>query len=224
MKKIKLLLSGAWQQLSRVKVSSWLLAATALPLLALFLVDGWMLEHLRFSESSPANSAARFLSKWGDFYTGCLIAVALVFVWGIFKKKKNLQTLALAMLLSGAVAGLTATTLRFFSGRPRPSSQIADGLYGPRFEKNKKGLLLPSYNYNSLPSAHAATALGTALPALILQPAIGVPLTVAAVAIGWSRFQLARHNPSDIYIGFLLGAFLGVAFARAVRSNSKSST
>lgn len=218
---MKHLFSSAWHQLSHTRLSPRVLAAVILPLLLLFFCDRFLLEHFRLPEHSTANEAARFLSKWGDFYTGCLVAIAAVFAWGTITKKKSLRTLALAMLLSGAAAGLTATILRFVSGRPRPSSQIADGLYGPRFQQNKHGVMLPSYNYNSLPSAHAATALGTAVPALILQPAVGIPLTIVGVAIGWSRFQLGRHNPSDIYLGFCIGTLFGIAFAAAARASAE---
>lgn len=217
MKKFARLCRLTWQQLTQYRPSPRAIAVLVAGLFLSLCCD-YLLASLRFGDDSAFQAFARFLSRWGDFYTGCLMAVVGLFLAGLWQKKKQLQYLALAMLLSGALAGVTATTLRFFSGRPRPSALVADGLYGPRFEKNKHGQWAPSYNFNSFPSAHAATAMGTAAPALILQPAIGVPLTAAAVLVGWSRFQLRRHNPSDIYVGFLIGALFGVAAARATRS------
>ena len=214
---MKLLFSYFWHELTHTRISLWVFLATLTPLLVLFFCDHALLANLRLPDPSPAHTAAQWLSRWGDFYTGCAFAMLGILLAGILLRQKKLQLLALCMFLSALLAGVSATTLRFFSGRPRPSAQVADGLYGPRFERNAKGTLLPSYNYASLPSAHAVTAMATAVPVLFVQPAIGIPLTAAAVAVGWSRFQLNRHRPSDIYLGFLVGTFFGIAFGRALR-------
>lgn len=215
--------NGFIYQLKHTRLSFVSFVLLVAPFIGLFFVDQYLLTHFRLPENSPANSLAQWLSRWGDFYTGCAIVILAVYLFGIFSKSKNWRTLALAMLLSGALAGTVATVLRFVTGRPRPSTQsvqVVDGFYGPRFKANAKGQTIPDYGYNSFPSAHATTAMAVAMPALIAQPIVGIPLTVIAVSIGWSRFQLNRHHPSDIYLGFILGGIVGLAFGRAMQKKS----
>jgi undecaprenyl-diphosphatase len=68
----------------------------------------------------------------------------------------------------------------------------------------------------SFPSGHAATAAAGALAFARIWPATAVPAWTLAVIIAVSRVALGVHFPSDVLVGFLLGALLArFACARA---------
>ena len=221
---LKVLLQEARKILSSSVSPWWLLLV--LPFLLALPFDQFALDHGRFADNTPAHKAAEFISQRGDFYNATFALVALLFVLGSALKRKNLRALALAILFSCAVAGLTSLAIRITVGRPRPSLGVPDGLYGlvftkkevrVPFVKNKVSLTLPDYDYESLPSGHATTAFATAVPALIMMPAIGIPLTVAAVGVSWARFELNRHRLTDLYLGLIFGSVFGIIFGRAAK-------
>ena len=143
--------------------------------------------------SSTWKSVAKQFSFFGDFL-GFNVALLVVFqLSGWLMRSRKLMRLAVASLLCACLAGAVANVLRPAFGRPRPSSKIADGFYGPTL----KGDL------HALPSAHTATAFGGALPVLMAHPLIGAPLTLAAAAIAWSRLQLDRHHLTDVLVSIV---------------------
>lgn len=156
-------------------------------------------------ESRPLAEAISF---YGDFYTGTLALVLLIWLGGVAARRRSWRRAALAILLSSAIAGLSVNCFRLTLGRPRPSTGVPDGFYG----------LHPSAGYHGFPSGHAATSFGTAGPILFLNPPLGLPAFAAASAVGWSRMQLDRHFPTDILVGAWFGLAAGFLAARAARS------
>ena len=204
----------------RKPVSAWWLLL-ALPFLVIVPFDDAALAHLRFPENSAAHKVAQVISSKGDFYNACIVLVLAFWISGLILRRKRLQLLALAMLLSCAIPGVISLAIRVTTGRPRPSLDVPDGLYGLRFKYNAKfKTQLPDYDYQSLPSGHATTAFATAIPVLVAEPVIGVPLTIAAVSVTWARFQLKRHRLSDLYMGLLFGSLFGAAFGLAAKKLS----
>jgi undecaprenyl-diphosphatase len=212
---MKNLWKDAWKILCG-RVSAWWLLL-ALPMLIIAPLDEIIQNSWRFEENGAQHRVAQYISKHGDFYNSSLILVAVLLIIGWVLKKKNLQILALAMIFSCATAGILSLGVRVTSGRPRPSTQVEDGLYGPRLAKNKKGFLFLDYDYQSFPSGHATTAVATAVPALIVAPVIGVPLAIGATAVMWARLQLNRHRLSDLYMGIVFGGVFGAAFGLVAR-------
>lgn len=53
----------------------------------------------------------------------------------------------------------------------------------------------------SFPSGHATAALAVALSYGLAFPALAVPLTAAALVVGWSRVVLGVHYPGDVLMG-----------------------
>lgn len=206
----------AWAVLT-IRRPRWWLFAAVLCLLVIIPLDDDAGQLLRFGPDSAAQKIAGVISKRGDFYNWCMALVVAFFAWGWLRRSKKWQLLALAMLMSCASAGLLSLSVRITSGRPRPALGVADGLYGPRFKPHKGGFLFFDYDYQSFPSGHTTTAFATAAPVAVVAPAIGVPLLGASAVVAWSRFQLNRHHPSDLYVGALFGGLFGTAFGLAVR-------
>lgn len=207
------LLKEVGKQLGAPSSAWWLLLA--LPLVVCIFFDAAAAQSWTFGADSPIHKIAQVISLRGDFYTGGAVIIAALFTAGWIFKQRRWRVLAVAMLLSCAVAGVSSLLVRVGSGRPRPSAETPDGLYGLVWSQHKTGLTLPDYDFEAFPSGHTTTAVATAVPALVMLPALGVPLAVAAVAVAWARFELHRHNLSDLYLGLLWGASFGVLFGKA---------
>ncbi len=152
---------------------------------------------------------ARKLSYWGDYLTWTVPFGLLILGLGLIFKKTNWRRAAIACILAASFAGISANIVSFAVGRPRPSAETADGMYGPRWNYNK---------YRSFPSGHAATSFGTATALAVTLPPVGIPCLFYAGGVGWSRMELGRHYPTDVLVGSVFGIAFGIAFGRAARS------
>jgi undecaprenyl-diphosphatase len=111
-----------------------------------------------------------------------------------------------------AVGGLaaygTAVTLangpiKWMSNRRRPRGILTLGL-------QKTGRTPTT---SSFPSAHTAGAAAFAIAAGAQQPIAAPVLALAATCVGLARVQRARHFPTDVMAGALLGTGVGAATA-----------
>ena len=66
----------------------------------------------------------------------------------------------------------------------------------------------------SFPSGHAAGSFAFAAFVALRAPRWAAPALVYAALVAWSRCVLGVHYPSDVAAGALLGATIGVVFAR----------
>ena len=175
---------------------------------------------LQFSSSNkeqPWHGLARWLSYWGSYQTGTVIVAALLWLAGRVRHHTRWQVAALACVLGASLAGIEVNVVRFTAGRARPNAKAPAGWYGPHFDQQ----------YASFPSAHSATAFGTASALAVAMPPVGIPLLAVADGVAWSRLALGRHYPSDVWVGswvgLLNGAVLGFAARRIARQNSTAS-
>jgi membrane-associated phospholipid phosphatase len=155
----------------------------------------------------PWHRMAAWLSQWGDYWTGTLIIVTVLWLAGAAFHRPRWRAAALACLLAASLGGLEADAVRFATGRPRPCTSLPDGLYGPHLSRN----------YFSFPSAHTTTAFATAGSLAVALPPVGVPLLLGAGGVGWSRLCLGQHHPSDVWAGLWLGLLNGVVLGFAAR-------
>lgn len=153
---------------------------------------------------TAANDLARNLSYYGDFVGFNLGTFFILQVVGWWRRSRRLQRVAVASLLCASLSGLSANVVRMAAGRPRPSTQARDVLHGPTLD----------FKYQSLASAHTATAFGGALPVLQSVPVVGVPLTTIAVGVGWSRLHLNRHHPTDVLVSFFIAFMFSIPLSR----------
>lgn len=120
-------------------------------------------------------------------------------VWGVWRRRW-------AWLLGAALAvsvadPLVARVLKPAFDRPRPCHVLA------HVETAR-----PCGSGRAMPSGHAANS--AALAAATGSPA----LAGAAVLIGVSRVVLGQHWPSDVVVGWIVGAGLGAGVGAGVRA------
>jgi membrane-associated phospholipid phosphatase len=171
--------------------------------------EAWLREvrHGFDQHHALGDSLARTLSYWGDF-VGLNLTLTLVLWWlGGRRPGTALRHTAVALLLAGVLAGVTTNIARFSFGRSRPNANAPDGFYGPRFESR----------FHAFPSAHTSTAFGAAIPLLISQPWLGVPVTIIAGGVSWSRMYRNQHRPTDIFSGIWVATLFGIPLGLAVR-------
>lgn len=110
-----------------------------------------------------------------------------------------------AVLVAGAIIGITATAVRSVTGRTRPGALVEQGWHGLRHEGR---WLFGAHAFNAFPSGHTATIAGMA--ALLLRRRHRLaPLAVAlTMLVAWSRMAVGAHRLSDVIASMLLAAVL----------------
>jgi undecaprenyl-diphosphatase len=68
---------------------------------------------------------------------------------------------------------------------------------------------VPMPESTSFPSGHTASAFAFAEGVSSVLPALGLPLRLAAVAVGYSRVHVGVHYPGDVAAGALIGRSAG---------------
>lgn len=209
----RVLLQELWKRFHRRK---WLLSASTslLALVCLCVVwgqDDRILAWLRApgvqDRHHVLSHLAGTISHWGDFLGLSVMLTVLLWTGGRLARSHRYRQIAVASMLSALLAGASVNVIRFSLGRPRPNSPLPDGFYGPHL-KNE---------FHAFPSAHTATALGSTLPVLVAAPPVGVPVTLFACSVAWSRMYLNQHHPSDVLFAAWLAAVFGIPLGLALR-------
>jgi membrane-associated phospholipid phosphatase len=99
-------------------------------------------------------------------------------------------------LVAWAMASGTSFAVKAVAGRPRPRLLATAGR---------------SPSSSSMPSSHMAGAAAYAVAATLRMPAAGLVVVPAALAVGWSRTATGRHFPTDVAVGAMVGATIGMA-------------
>lgn len=94
--------------------------------------------------------------------------------------------------------GLLTNLLKRIIGRSRPVEFLESGAFHFQFIVN-------DWNFQSFPSGHSATALGTALVIGFMAPRLFKLLLVIALMTGLSRVVVGMHYPTDVFAGFIVG-------------------
>ncbi len=118
---------------------------------------------------------------------------------------------ALSASIAAGVAALGVWLIKEITDRARP----------PVAESEVQALVtLPGST--SFPSGHAATAFAAATAVAVLSPRLRVPVLVLAALVALSRAYLGVHYWSDVIVGSLFGAAIGVATVFAVSTAARS--
>ncbi len=153
-----------------------------------------------FYEARPRAKKALLISN--PVFTWLFFAAYLVFLsWAVFS---DVSVYALVYMLAlPALCVLIVGVLRMTVLRPRPYSEAGAGITPILKKENNLD--------KSFPSRHVACAfvIATVISAHFLWA--GIPLFFCALALGYIRFALGLHYPSDLIGGAGIGLACGIA-------------
>lgn len=129
-----------------------------------------------------------------------LIAAAYIALCGatFFYLKKTEVGDFLRVLGVPALCVCTVTAVQYLVNRPRP--YVATNIQ-PLIQKSATG--------RSFPSRHLASALVIAMAFAAYLPPWSIPVFAVSALLGYVRFAVGVHYPSDLLAGAVLGAALG---------------
>lgn len=199
------ILSGAGRYVARHRRAYAVVWAAALTATALaWPYDAALLARIQ-QAGAGSETAAMWLSSIGRFENSSLVLAVALGIGALLGGGGRFRDAAVACLLAGIIGGLAVNVLRPTFGRARPHADAQPGLYWLQLDSK----------YHSLPSGHATSNMASATAVAVVMPAVGVPAMAMAAAIGWSRLQLNRHYPTDVALGLLLGASVGLPIGAA---------
>ena len=127
-------------------------------------------------------------------------AYALLFVYGI-QKGAFAPMDFVKIFCAPAFTLFIVSVLRLAIDRPRPYSEEGAGITPLKEKEGDK---------NSFPSRHLACAAVIAAVFLPYLPLVSGVLFIFALGLGYLRFALGWHYPSDLFAGFFLGLVVGI--------------
>ena len=157
---------------------------------------GWIAQNLRCPALDTIFPVITHLGDAGAIWI--LLSAALLC---IPKYRKVGLSMAMALLMGLLVCNLT---LKPLVARMRPFDyQLLH--FGKEIQ-----LLIPAPTDFSFPSGHTNASFAAATALLLRNRKLGIPATVLAALIAFSRLYLYVHYPTDVLASIVLGA--GVAF------------
>ena len=128
----------------------------------------------------------------------------------LLQKHNHMGTIASQSLFAASAilgAGLIVNILKYIVGRPRPHLLDSVGPFG--FKP-----LDFTYDFVSFPSGHACTAAVLATLLALWLPRYRIPAYAGLALIALSRVFVQAHYPSDVLVGFMIGAVTTLILAR----------
>ena len=156
----------------------------------------WLAEHLHCGFLDAVMPAITVLGNGGIFWI--VLAVIMII---IPKYRKAGLSMGLALLMGLVVCNLTIKPL---VARIRPYD------YQLEHFGNTVSLLIQAPHDYSFPSGHTIASFEAAIALLLYNRKLGIPATVLAVLIAFSRLYLYVHYPTDIIVSVAMG--IGFAF------------
>lgn len=157
------------------------------------IVDGRMLAWAEGVQSDLTRDAIRVVNRFGGGMNPVLI-VAFFLVAGVAYRERRWVSYAIAMGISGLMAGILAQIVKHLVGRARPELWLGPAHYAPG-------------SSTSFPSGHTVGAF--ALAGVLVFASRSWPLRVIAfllaLAVGLSRIFAFRHWSSDVFASMTLG-------------------
>lgn len=124
-----------------------------------------------------------------------------LFLWFLFKDKKNALIVLVLAFASLLIADLSANTIKNSIQRIRPCNAL-EGVH----------LLVGCSNSFSMPSNHAANAFAFVTPFFIMfKDRMRYALVVVAFFVALSRVYVGVHYPFDIIVGGMIGTVVAIS-------------
>ena len=152
-----------------------------------------------FFEARPTAKKALGIVNTAVTYS-FFVAYALLFVYG-FQKGEFAPMDFVKIFCAPAFALILVSVLRLAIDRPRPYTEEGAGIIPLKEKEGDK---------NSFPSRHLTCAAVIATVCLPYLPLVAGVLFILAIALGYLRFTLGWHYPSDLFAGFVLGLVIGI--------------
>jgi membrane-associated phospholipid phosphatase len=190
---------------SRWKHLPWLLLGAVAMALA-WPLDQFVDPALDVTHDPRLHQIAWWCSKLGEGWVpaaaGVLLALGLT-----LGNRPAAAARVFFVALTCEVTGLAGLILRVLAGRTRPLAHAAQGFYGVWHDGH---WIIGKYEFSSFPSGHAATAVGLAAAAWLVQRGWGAVAAVYALAVMWSRIALQCHHLSDVVASTVLAIPLAI--------------
>ena len=148
-----------------------------------------------------------FITHLGD---DGIFWIALGLILCIFKKTRKYGVLVILGL--GIASCINNLVLKQIFERPRPFN--FEGWPGEFIYPN----LVEKPHSFSFPSGHTSSSLGAATPLLIkANKKFGIPIFILALLVGFSRVYIHVHYPTDVLLGWFIGAVFAVGLHFATK-------
>ena len=152
----------------------------------------WMAEHLHCGFLDAVMPVITVLGNAGIFW----IALAVVLIF-IPKTRKIGISMGAALLIGLLLCNLT---LKPLIQRPRPYV----------FFEHISMYLTDGESDFSFPSGHTIASFEAAMAILLRKKKLGIPATILAILIAFSRMYLYVHYPTDVIASVILGTIFGI--------------
>lgn len=166
-----------------------------------FRLDEPMSQLLTLGKTSAWIPMAQIASKTGEGWVVAVVGI-LCTLFLFWRRRFRGSEAAFLIGLAGLLTGATATILRSLLGRTRPTSGEVQGFYGVWHDSH---FLVGKYEFGAFPSGHAATVIGVAAAAWLIDRRLGLLASVYALIVSWSRVALGCHHFSDIVAAGIVG-------------------
>jgi len=180
----------------------WLALSIFLLCLA-FLVDAPVARIFTVVSPSFWRQLALYASKAGEGWvvgvTGIVVSLTLFLL-----RRHTASRRVFLVALTGLLTGAAATILRSLLGRTRPDSHEMQGFYGVWHDSH---WIIGKYEFGAFPSGHAATVIGLAAAAWLIDRRFGALAACYALLVSWSRIALGCHHFSDAVASGILGIY-----------------
>ena len=183
-------------------IALWLLAGAAAFALAWQFDDAVGRALIVDAKANPdLHHLAAICSKLGEGWVIAAVGILGATIF-FFLKRPELAAKIFFIALTSSIAGLIADIFRTIIGRTRPNNHsVAQGFYGLWHDGY---WIIGKAAFSSLPSGHAASAVGVAAAAWLVSRCWGAAFAVYALAVMWSRIALECHHLSDVTASMFL--------------------
>ena len=156
----------------------------------------WIQEHLQCTFLDKTMPIVTLFGDGGVFWIG--VAVLLLF---FAKYRKTGFSMGMALVLGLVVCNIT---LKPLVARIRPYDfQLQE--FGREIS-----LLISAQHDFSFPSGHTIASFEACTVLLLYDKRMGIPATVLAILIAFSRLYLYVHYPTDVLVSLVLGIAFGL--------------
>lgn len=156
----------------------------------------WIQEHLQCTFLDKTMPIVTLFGDGGVFWIG--VAVLLLF---FAKYRKTGFSMGMALVLGLAVCNIT---LKPLVARIRPYDlQLQE--FGREIT-----LLIKAQSDFSFPSGHTIASFEACTVLMLHDKRMGIPATVLAILIAFSRLYLYVHYPTDVLVSLVLGILFGL--------------